>query len=83
MLFRSGASTLAWASPVEVWRAAAAGAVPPILVRDWTGDGRADLVFATSGASGLTLQVLGYASDRLGVIKTVTRPALTAAWVPR
>ena len=46
-------------------------------------DGRADLVFATSGASGLTLQVLGYASDRLGVIKTVTRPALTAAWVPR
>jgi hypothetical protein len=81
--FTDGPSTLSWGSPAEVWHAASSGAVPAILVRDWTGDGRADLVFSSSSASGLTLQVLGYANDRLSVIKTVTRSPLTTTWVPR
>jgi len=81
--FTDGTSTLAWESPAEVWRAIGAGPVPAILVRDWTGDGRDDLVFSSSSASGLTLQVLGYANDRLSVSKTITRPALTSTWVPR
>ena len=80
--FTVGARTYAWGSPVEVWKAAAAGSVPKLAARDWTGDGILDLFFTTvSSAGDVTLNRLGYASGRLIQKEAIVRKGIGKGWV--
>jgi hypothetical protein len=80
--FTVGARTYAWGSPVEVWKAAAAGSVPKLAARDWTGDGILDLFFTTvSSAGDVTLNRLGYDSGRLIQKEAIVRKGIGKGWV--
>jgi len=80
--FAVGTRTFAWGSPLEVWKAAAAGSVPQLVARDWTGDGILDLFFTSVSSTGtVTLQRLGYTSGRLVQKEKVTRTSVGKGWV--
>jgi len=79
--FAVGTRTYAWGSPLEVWKASASGSVPKLMVRDWTGDGVLDLFFTSVSSTGtVTLQRLGYASDRLVQREKVVRASVGKGW---
>jgi len=79
--FAVGTRTYAWGSPLEVWKATASGSVPKLMVRDWTGDGVLDLFFTSVSSTGtVTLQRLGYASDRLVQREKVVRASVGKGW---
>ena len=79
--FAVGARTYAWGSPLEVWKATAAGSVPKLMARDWTGDGILDLFFTSVSSTGsVTLQRLGYTSGRLVQKEKVVRTSVGKGW---
>ena len=79
--FAVGTRTYAWGSPLEVWKAAASGSVPKLMVRDWTGDGILDLFFTSVSSTGtVTLERLGYSSGRLVQKEKVTRTSVGKGW---
>jgi hypothetical protein len=79
--FAVGTRTYAWGSPLEVWKATASGSVPKLMVRDWTGDGVLDLFFTSVSSTGtVTLQRLGYTSDRLVQREKVVRTSVGKGW---
>ena len=66
---------------IEVWKAAASGSVPKLMVRDWTGDGILDLFFTSVSSTGtVTLERLGYSSGRLVQKEKVTRTSVGKGW---
>jgi LysM repeat protein len=80
--FTVGVRTYAWGSPLEVWKAAASGSVPMLMVRDWTGDGILDLFFTTVSSTGtVTLERLGYTSGRLVQKEKILRASVGKGWV--
>jgi LysM repeat protein len=80
--FAVGARTYAWGSPLEVWKAAASGSVPMLMVRDWTGDGILDLFFTSVSSTGtVTLERLGYTSGRLVQKEKILRASVGKGWV--
>ena len=79
--FAVGARTYAWGSPLEVWKATAAGSMPKLMARDWTGDGILDLFFTSVSSTGsVTLQRLGYTSGRLVQKEKVVRTSVGKGW---
>ena len=79
--FSVGTRTYAWGSPLEVWKATAAGSVPKLMARDWTGDGILDLFFTSVSSTGtVTLQRLGYTSGRLVQKEKVVRTSVGKGW---
>ena len=79
--FAVGARTYAWGSPLEVWKATAAGSVPKLMARDWTGDGILDLFFTSVSSTGsVTLQHLGYTSGRLVQKEKILRTSVGKGW---
>jgi len=55
--------------------------VPKLMVRDWTGDGVLDLFFTSVSSTGtVTLQRLGYTSDRLVQREKVVRTSVGKGW---
>ena len=79
--FAVGARTYAWGSPLEVWKATAAGSVPKLMARDWTGDGILDLFFTSVSSTGsVTLQRLGYTSGRLVQKEKILRTSVGKGW---
>jgi hypothetical protein len=76
--------TLAWRAPAEVWTGAAATPLPGLLVREWTGDGVADLLLAgPAGAAGTTLVRLAWSNGRLVAAETIARAFAVAGWMLR
>ena len=79
--FAVGTRTYAWGSPLEVWKASASGSVPKLMIRDWTGDGVLDLFFTSVSSTGtVTLQRLGYTSDRLVQKEKIVRASVGKGW---
>ena len=79
--FVIGTRTYAWENPLEVWKAAASGSVPKLMVRDWTGDGILDLFFTSVSSTGtVTLERLGYTSGRLVLKEKVVRTSVGKGW---
>jgi hypothetical protein len=76
--------TLAWRAPVEVWAGAPAAPLPGLLLREWTGDGVADLLLiGPAGAAGTTLVRLAWSNGRLVAAETIVRPFATTGWMLR
>jgi hypothetical protein len=76
--------TLAWRAPAEVWTGAAATPLPGLLVREWTGDGVADLLLAgPAGTAGTTLVRLAWSNGRLVAAETIARAFAVAGWTLR
>lgn len=76
-----GARTYAWESPLQVWKATAAGSVPKLMVRDWNGDGILDLFFTSVSSTGsVTMVRLGYTSGRLVQKEKIVRTAVGKGW---
>ena len=76
--------TLAWRAPVEVWTGAAATPLPGLLVREWTGDGVADLLLiGPAGVAGTTLVRLAWSNGRLVAAETISRAYVVAGWTLR
>ena len=79
--FVIGTRTYAWESPLEVWKAAASGSVPKLMVRDWTGDGILDLFFTSVSSTGtVTLERLGYTNGRLVQKEKIVRASVGKGW---
>jgi LysM repeat protein len=79
--FVIGTRTYAWENPLEVWKAAASGSVPKLMVRDWTGDGILDLFFTSVSSTGtVTLERLGYTNGRLVQKEKIVRASVGKGW---
>lgn len=73
--------SLAWRAPAEVWTGATDAPLPGLLVREWTGDGVADLLLAgPAGTAGTTLVRLAWNNGRLAAAETITRAYVVAGW---
>jgi hypothetical protein len=76
--------SLAWRAPVAVWSGPASTPLPGLLVREWTGDGIADLfLVAPAGAAGTTLTRLAYRNGTLVTAETITRAYAVTGWIIR
>jgi hypothetical protein len=73
--------TLSWRGPASVWTGPAAAALPSLLIREWNGDGIADLFLVAAGSSaGTTLTRLAYQNGQLVSVEAISRPYAVSGW---
>jgi hypothetical protein len=76
--------SLTWRGPASVWTGPAGAALPSLLVREWNGDGIADLFLITaSSSSGTTLMRLAYQNGQLVSVEAISRPYAVSGWFIR